>query len=87
MAHISIRRQDGGWHQITINGTDFSMEVYDGSLDLVEVGSEPGSPHNEIGLRLTLAIGQLDIDNDTDVPLTDHLAVAATRVRSLQDGE
>lgn len=81
MAHIEMRRQKAGGMQLLINGIDYSEEVYNGA-ELVEVGEGLNA---EVGLRLTFAVGRLDIDNDADVEITDRLPAVATQVRSMQE--
>lgn len=70
--------------QIFVNGVDLSMEVFDGSVELVTVGEGPTA---QIGLRLTLAVSSLSVDSYANVPLTDHFPEAAALVRSTQDGD
>lgn len=81
MAHIELRGQPSGGQQLIINGVDLTMETY-GGVELVEVGD---GDFAEVGLRVTFAVGRLDLDADADVKITDRLPDVAQRVRSMQD--
>lgn len=83
MAHIQINKpQHGGPIQLLINGIDYSMEVYR-DFEIVEVGDNPECA--EVGLRVTLAVGRLDLDAEADVQLTDRVPTVAARVRSIRE--
>lgn len=84
MAKIEINRvKNGGCFQLLVNGVDLSFEVFR-DIELVEVGEDP--EWAEIGLRITLGVSQLSIDNEANVRLTDHLPEAAAKVRSFIEG-
>ena len=84
MAHIELRqRSKRGLTQLLINGTDYSLEVYD-DAQIVEVGEGDTA---EVGFRVTFVVSRLDLDNEADVVLTDHVLAVATRVRSMIDGD
>lgn len=79
MAHVHINSNPAHMEkQLLINGTDVSAEVFD-SVELVEVGE---GEFAQFGLQVTYAVGKLTIDNESDVPLTDHFPEAAALVRS-----
>lgn len=80
MAHVIIRpKSDSAATQIVINGVDFSMDVYAGHVDLVQVGEE-------VGVQVTFALGRLDLGGDSDVQVTDRLRAVAQKVRSTVGG-
>lgn len=81
MAHIELRQRNRrGARQIVINGIDFSMEIFDEGVELVEVGE---GEFAEAGFRVTFVVSRLDLDNDADVTITDQLRPVAQRVRSI----
>lgn len=83
MAHIQINRnRKDPAKQIIVNGVDMSMEVYDGSIELVEVGEGAGA---EVGLRVTIAVSRLDLDAEADVKITDRFRSVAQRVRTIAE--
>jgi len=77
MAHIQINHQRGGPTQVLINGVDFSMELFR-DFEIVDHGGV-------VGLRVTFAVGRLDLDAETDVQLTDNVPAVAARVRSISE--
>lgn len=77
MAHIQIRSNPEGGSSLVVNGMDLSMESFYGHTALVSVGEEPWA---EVGLQVTLAVGRLDLDDDLDVVIADHLPEVAERV-------
>lgn len=84
MAHIILRphpENGPGTVQLIINGVDYSAEVFRGA-ELVEVGDDP--QFSEVGLRVTLAVSRLDLGDETDVEVTDHLPEVAERVQALR---
>lgn len=82
MAHIIYNRQPGDpAAQLIINGVDISNEVFHGP-ELVEVGE---GEFAEVGFRVTFAVSRLDLDNESDVKVTDHLRSVAQRVRSVAE--
>lgn len=80
MANIQINRNRKGRRQLIINGVDMTMEVFDEGIELVEVGEGAGA---EVGLRVTIAVGRLDLDAEADVQITDRFRPVAQRVRSI----
>lgn len=83
MAHIQIRRQQpGGASELIINGVDFSMEAYNGTAELVEVGD---APFSEVGFRFTIAVDRLDLETERDVKITDRFWPVAQRVREITE--
>lgn len=82
MARIEINHQRGGPTQVLINGIDYSTELFRG-FEIVEVGDTPETA--EVGLRVTFAVGRLDLDAETDVQLTDNVPAVAARVRSISE--
>lgn len=81
MAHIELRQRNRrGGRQLIINGADYSMDVYDDGVEIVEVGEGDAA---EVGFRVTFVVSRLDLDNDADVTLTDQVRPVATRVRSM----
>jgi len=80
MAHITIRPAGPGVTQLVINGIDVSNEVYS-DIELVSVGEDPAFA--EVGLRVTFCVSQLDLGEEQDVIVTDHLREAAQRVNSI----
>jgi hypothetical protein len=83
MAHIQINQPhpDKGYSQIIINGNDFSNEIFRG-VELVEVGED--AAFAQVGLRVTFAVSRLDLGDDINIQITDHLRSVAQRVRSTQ---
>lgn len=79
MAHIQLKRSKGSG-QLIIDGVDVTHTVF-ADVRLVEVGHVP--EFAEVGLQVTFAVSRLDLDNDTDVQVTDRLPVVAQRVRSM----
>jgi hypothetical protein len=80
MAHIQINKpKRGGPVQIVINGIDYSGELFR-DFEIVEVGE---GEYAEVGLRVTFAVGTLDLDADADVRITDRLPAVAQRVRAI----
>lgn len=80
MAHIELRTSRNGTGELIVNGVDLSMEVYSGSIKLVEQGEGDLA---EVGLQVTLVVSRLDLDTEADVAITDHFRSVATRVRSV----
>lgn len=84
MAHIVYRPHpdDPPAQQLIINGIDYSNEVYR-DVELIE--THPDEPeYSEVGLRVTFAVSRLDLGEDTDVQITDHLPEVAQRVEALK---
>lgn len=82
MAHIQI---NGNFpKQIIINGVDYSRELFR-EVELIEVGDDP--QFAEVGLRVTFAVGRLDLDAEADVQITDRLPEVAQRVRTMSSKE
>lgn len=80
MAHVIIRpKGDGMATQIIINGVDFSMDVYAGHVNLVDVDGQ-------VGVQVTFALSRLDLGGDSDVQVTDRLYEVAQKVRSTTGG-
>lgn len=79
MAHIIYARK-GGVGQLVINGVDVSMDVFS-DVELVEVGTDP--KFAEVGLRVTFAVGRLDLNQESDVIVTDRFPAVAQMVRSI----
>lgn len=77
MAHIQINHERGGAIQMLINGVDFSMELFR-DFEIVDHSGV-------VGLRVTFAVGRLDLDAETDVQLTDNVPAVAARVRSISE--
>lgn len=80
MADIVYRRK-GGAAQLIVNGVDLTMDVF-ADVELVEVGE---GLHAECGLRVTLAVSRLDLDQESDIEITDHFPAVAQRVRSITE--
>jgi hypothetical protein len=79
MANIEINRNPKSpLKQLIVNGMDLSMEVYDDSVELVEMGLE-------VGLQITIAVSKLTLDGEADVQVTDNFRPVAQRVRSTYD--
>ena len=80
MAHIEIRRDlKKKVGQLIINGVDYSMEAMP-DFEIVEVGEGDVAL---VGFRVTLLVGRLDLNDESEVDLTDHVPVVAARVRSM----
>lgn len=82
MAHIIYRRKPGeAARQVIIDGVDVSLELYN-EVKLVEVGE---GDFAEVGFQVTFAVSKLDLDNESDVQVTDQLRSVAQRVRSMAE--
>lgn len=84
MAHIQIRGNGDGTTSIVVNGIDFSFEAYD-DAELVAVGDPDMPEWCEIGLRLTIGVGRLDVEDADNVPLTEHMDAANELIRAVRE--
>ena len=85
MAHIQIRsphpEEGAGAIQCIINGVDYSFELFH-DMELVTVGDDPAFA--EVGLRVTFAVSQLDLGDETNVQITDRVPEVARRVEAIR---
>lgn len=66
--------------ELLIDGVDFSRAVFRDGVELVSVGDNPATA--EIGLRITIAVGRLDINGET-VELSNNFGEAAAQVAAI----